>query len=318
MGSSSNDDRAQAVQAARAARADNVREKVGAARLSVVSNTLIVLLKLAVGLWTGSVAILSEAVHSASDLVAAIIALFAVRLSDAPPDPDHPYGHGKFEAVSGAVEALLIVGAGIYIVIEAGRALVSGEAPRELGWAIGVMAATSLANALVARYLFAVARRTDSLALLADAHHLQTDVWTSLGVTGGLIIVRLTGVAWFDPLVALIVAGFIFLTAGRLLRSAFQPLTDAVLPAAEVGAVENVLRGNARVLGFHKLRSRKAGSQRHIDVHIQVEDDMSLRDAHQLTEELEDQMRDVLPNVEVMIHTEPYEEERRHHEEVPH
>jgi len=318
MGSSSNDDRAQAVQAARAARADNVREKVGAARLSVVSNTLIVLLKLAVGLWTGSVAILSEAVHSASDLVAAIIALFAVRLSDAPPDPDHPYGHGKFEAVSGAVEALLIVGAGIYIVIEAGQALVSGEAPRELGWAIGVMAATSLANALVARYLFAVARRTDSLALLADAHHLQTDVWTSLGVTGGLIIVRLTGVAWFDPLVALIVAGFIFLTAGRLLRSAFQPLTDAVLPASEVGAVENVLRGNARVLGFHKLRSRKAGSQRHIDVHIQVEDDMSLRDAHQLTEELEDQMRDVLPNVEVMIHTEPYEEERRHHEEVPH
>ena len=295
-----------------------VAEKVGAARLSVVSNTLLTLLKLGVGLWTGSVAILGEAVHSASDLVASLIALFAVRASDAPPDEMHPFGHGKFESVSGALEALLIFGAGAYIVFEAARALVEGTSPHGLGWGMAVMALSAVVNTLIARHLFAVARRTDSLALEADAHHLSIDVWTSLGVVAGLLLVRLTGLPVFDPLAALVIAGFIFRTAYRLTREALLPLTDSVLPPAEVRAVEDVFKEDRRVLGYHKLRTRKSGSQRHIDVHIQVDDDMSLRAAHALTEELEDQVRDALPNAHVTIHTEPYEEERRHQEEVPH
>ncbi len=293
-------------------------EKMGAARLSVVSNTLITLLKLVVGVWTGSVAILSEAVHSATDLLAALIAFFAVRVSDTPPDPQHPYGHGKLESVSGAAEALLIFGAGIYIIVAAVQALVGGHETRSLGWGIGVMAATAVANTLVARHLFAVARRTDSLALLADAHHLSVDVWTSLGVMAGLAAVKLTGIAVFDPLAALVVAVFVLRTAWGLTHDALHPLVDAVLPEDEVRAVEQILTHDTRVLSFHKLRTRKSGSQRHIDVHIQVNDDLSLRDAHALTEELEDRMRETLPNVEVVIHTEPYEEERRHHEEIPH
>ena len=293
-------------------------EKTRAARLSVVSNTLITALKLAVGIWSGSVAILSEAVHSATDLLAALIAYFAVRVSDAPPDPQHPYGHGKLESVSGAAEALLIFGAGIYIIVEAVQALTAGHEPRALGWGIAVMATTAIANTLVARHLFTVARRTDSLALLADAHHLSVDVWTSLGVIAGLAAVKLTGRAIFDPLVALVVAVFILRTAWGLTQEALHPLVDAMLPEDEVRAVEEVLKEDTRVLSFHKLRTRKSGSHRHIDVHIQVDDDLSLRDAHALTEELEDRMRETLPNVEVVIHTEPYEEERRHHEEIPH
>jgi cation diffusion facilitator family transporter len=163
-----------------------------------------------------------------------------------------------------------------------------------------------------------VARRTDSLALLADAHHLSVDVWTSLGVVAGLAAVRLTGQAFFDPVVALVIALFIIRTAWGLTRDALAPLIDSVLPEAEVRAVENVMKADARVLGFHKLRTRKSGSQRHVDVHIQVDDELTLREAHALTEELEDRVRDVLPNAHVMIHTEPYEEERRHHQETPH
>ena len=144
------------------------------------------------------------------------------------------------------------------------------------------------------------------------------DIWTSLGVVVGLTLVRLTGIALFDPLVALVVAAMVFRTAWRLTVEALHPLIDAVLPTGELQAVEKVLNDDARVLSFHKLRTRKSGSQRHVDVHIQVDDDMSLRDAHRLTEDLEDRLRAALPNVEAIIHTEPYEEERRHHEEVPH
>lgn len=293
-------------------------EKIGAARLSVASNLVLVLLKLGIGIWTGSVSILSEAVHSLTDLVAALIAFFAVRASDAPPDADHPYGHGKLESVSGAIEALLIFGAGVYIVIEAARALVDRHEPQGLGWGIAVMAVSAVVNVLVSRYLFRVARRTDSLALQADAEHLRVDVWTSVGVMAGLAAVKWTGLGIFDPLVALLVAALIFRTAWRLTGEALHPLVDAVLPDAEVRAVEQVFTGDVRVLGFHKLRTRKSGSHRHVDVHIQVDDDMSLRDAHQLTEELEDRLRAVLPNMHPIIHTEPFEEERRHHQDVPH
>jgi cation diffusion facilitator family transporter len=293
-------------------------DKVVAARLSVVSNTLLTLLKLAVGLWTGSVAILSEAVHSATDLVAALIALFAVRASDVPPDDQHPYGHGKLESLSGAVESLLIFAAGGYIVFEAAHVLVAGSAPRDLGWGIAVMAFSAAVNTVVARRLFVVARREDSLALLADAHHLSIDVWTSLGVVAGLALVHVTGLPFFDPLVALVIAAFIFRMAWHLTREAVAPLVDSVLPDDEVRAVEDVMRGDDRVLGFHKLRTRKSGSQRHVDVHIQVDDDLSLREAHALTEDLEDRVRAALPNAHVMIHTEPYEEERQHHAQIPH
>lgn len=293
-------------------------EKIDAARLSVFSNTFLVALKLGVGLTIGSVAVLSEAVHSATDLIAALIAYFAIRASTAPPDETHPYGHGKVESVSSMVEALLVVGAGVYIVFEAIRALQHNEPTPALGWGVAVMVLSAVVNTVVARRLFDVARRADSAALKADAHHLSIDVWTSVGVVVGLGLVALTGWHWLDPLVGIMVAVFIFLTGWQIARGALSPLLDVRLPESELKAIVAVLDDDPRILSWHKLRTRKAGAQRHIDVHIQVDDGLSLRDAHELTEELEDQMRDTLPNVEVMIHTEPFEEEQRHHEETPH
>ncbi len=293
-------------------------EKIAAAKLSVLSNTFLVVLKLTVGLMIGSVAVISEAVHSATDLIAALIAYFAVRASTAPPDEKHPYGHGKVESVSSMAEALLVVAAGVYIVIEAVQALQQDQHKPALGWGIAVMALSAVINTVVARRLFSVARRADSAALEADAHHLSIDVWTSLGVVIGLGLVALTGWRWLDPLVGILVAVFIFLTGWQIASRALLPLLDVRLPESELRAITAVLDDDPRILSWHKLRTRKSGAQRHIDVHIQVDDGLSLRDAHELTEELEDQMRDTLPNVEVMIHTEPYEEEQRHQQETPH
>lgn len=293
-------------------------EKIKAARLSIISNSVLVCLKLGVGLSIGSVAVISEAIHSATDLVASIIAFFAVRASDAPPDTEHPYGHGKMESVSGVGEALLILLAGGYIIFESVRALLSHRESEHVGWGIGVMVFSALVNIFIARYLFHVARTTDSLALEADAHHLNIDVWTSVGVVVGLALVAITGNHLFDPIVALLVALFILKTGWDILKRAFAPLVDERLPEAEIRRVEEVMINNPDILGWHKLRTRKAGSHRHIDVHIQVDDDMSLRDAHQLTEDLEDDIRAALPNVHVVIHTEPFEEEKRHHQENPH
>ena len=292
-------------------------DKIRAARLSVLSNIALVCLKLGVGLAIGSVAVLSEAAHSATDLLAAVIAFFAVRASDAPPDREHPYGHGKVESVSGVVEALLIAGAGFYIIHEAVQAWAH---PRggAVGWGIVVMALSSGVNTLVARHLLRVARRTDSLALAADAHHLWIDVYTSLAVMVGLALVALTGIRSLESLVAGIVGLFVLKTAWDISREATLPLIDQRLPDDEVARFEATMTADKRILGWHKLRTRKAGSHRHIDVHIQLDDSMTLVEAHRVTEELEDRMRASLPNVHVMIHAEPYEEEKRHHEQIPH
>ena len=288
------------------------REKIKAARFSIFSNTTLTVLKLSVGLITGSVSVLSEAVHSGSDLMASWIAFFSVRQSDLPADDKHPYGHGKVESLSGMAEAFLIFAAAIYIVYEAILKILHHTTPQRLDLGIGVMAVSVAMNFYIARYLFRVAKKTDSLALEADAEHLRTDVYTSLGVLIGLALARLTGYYLLDPIVAILVAMMIFHTAWRLTMSAVESLMDTQLPISDVGAVKEIFEIEPRVLGYHKLRTRKSGSFRYIDAHILLDDKLSLPQAHDLTEEMEDRIRARLPNTEVTLHTEPYEAENRH------
>ncbi|MBC7294455.1 MAG: cation transporter, partial [Thermoleophilia bacterium] len=187
--------------------------KSGAAVLSVLSNSLLILLKVAVGLLTGSVAVLSEAIHSAVDLVAALIALFAVRKSGQAADERHPYGHGKFENISGTIEALLIFLAAAWIIYEAVRKLISPRAVDMPVWGVGVMLVSAIVNIVVSGRLLKVGRETESVALQADAWHLRTDVYTSAGVMVGLLAIWLGSVfapdvdlRWVDPAVAIVVA----------------------------------------------------------------------------------------------------------------
>jgi cation diffusion facilitator family transporter len=287
-------------------------EKVAAARLSIYSNSLLTVLKLVVGALSGSVSVLSEAAHSASDLVASWIAFFSVRMADAPADEQHPYGHGKIESISGMAEAALIFGAAGFIIYEAANKLVHREGPEHVDLGLAAMLVSSIANMLIARHLFQVAKKTDSLALKADAEHLRTDVFTSAGVFVGLALVRFTGHAWIDPVAGLAVALLILKASWRLTREAFDPLLDAKLPDEDRTVVRNVLDEEPRVLGYHKLRTRKSGSYRYVDAHVQLDDDLSLLEAHDITEELEDRIRERLPHTEITLHTEPFRAELRH------
>lgn len=290
------------------------QRKVAAARLSILSNALLVLLKLFVGFWSGSISVLSEAFHSASDLLASGIALMAVRIAEAPPDEEHPYGHGKAESLSGLAEALLIFVAAGYICYEAILKLAtpSHSAHASVNIGIGVMAFSAIVNVLISRHLFKVAKETDSMALHADAEHLRTDVFTSAGVLVGLVLVRITDYAWLDPATALFVALLIFRTTYHLAIKALHLLLDARLPHTEEQAIREILKADGRVMDFHKLRTRKSGAQRYADVHVLIEDQTTLVEAHTIAEELEDKIRAALSAMHVSIHIEPYHAEMEH------
>lgn len=281
--------------------------KQGVAALSIASNSLLVLLKLFVGLAIGSVSVLSEAVHSGIDLLAAVMAFFAVRSSGQPPDDRHHFGHGKVESLSGFVESILIFVAAILIVTEAATKLVEGVHLETVDLGIAVMVVSALANTLVSRQLLKVAKATDSVALEADGWHLTTDVLTSAGVALGLVAVRLTGVSALDPLIAIGVAAFICKAAYDITRRSILDLLDTSLPEEEQSQILAALdQHKGELVGYHRVRSRKAGGQRHVDFHLVVRRDVTVKQSHDLCNHLERHLRSSLgPRASLNIHVEP-------------
>jgi cation diffusion facilitator family transporter len=269
-----------------------------------MSNTLLILLKMAVGLISGSVSIISEAIHSSMDLVAAIIAFLSVRVSDNPPDSRHPYGHGKIENISGVIEALLIFIASIWIIVEALKKLF-GEKTELESIALGsvVMLISAIVNIIVSRRLYKVARATNSVALEADALHLKTDVFTSLGVAVGLGLIIITGINWLDPVIAILVALFIIRESYQLLKKAFTPLLDTAWSINEIEELEGRLNGLE--VNYHDLRTRVAGNYRFIDIHIQIPEDESVGKAHKYCDKIENELKSDYDNLTVTIHVEP-------------
>ena len=289
------------------------RRKRRVALLSVASNSLLVILKLGVGLLIGSVSVISEAVHSAVDLLAAFIAFLAVRTSTKPADEGHPFGHGKVENISGMVEALLIFAAAGLIIVEAVRKLLHPEPLETAGWGVAVMAVSATVNVLVSRRLFTVGRETESVALRADAWHLRTDVYTSFGVSAGLALIWvgswvLPGVSlsWLDPVAALAVAALILKTAYDLTREASRDLLDTSLPPDEGQWIRQEVQAfSPQICGFHRLRTRKAGAHRFVEFHLQVEADMSVEASHDLAEVIAARIEARFPQASVSIHVEP-------------
>ena len=278
--------------------------KVSIARLSILSNTLLIIMKLAIGLISGSVSILSEAIHSSMDLIAAIIAFLSVKVSDNPPDSRHPYGHGKVENISGVIEALLIFIAAVWIIIEAVKKL-SGEKIELDSIALGsiVMFVSAIVNTIVSRRLYKVARETNSVALEADALHLKTDVYTSFGVAVGLGLIMVTGINWLDPIVAIFVALFIIRESYQLMKRAFTPLLDTAWGVDEIDELEKTL--NRMEVSYHDLRTRVAGNYRFIDLHIQIPGEVSVGSAHQYCDKIENELTSNYRNLVVTIHVEP-------------
>jgi cation diffusion facilitator family transporter len=284
-----------------------IRTKTGAAALSIASNSFLIAIKLAAGAITGSIAILTEAVHSTIDLVASVIAFVSVRKADEPADADHPYGHEKVESLAATIEGMLIlVGAGI-IVYEATHRLVEGAEVDALGIGIAVMGFSVVANLAVSAVLSRQARAHDSPALEGDAAHLRTDALTSAGVLAGLGLVEITGAVAFDSITALIVAAAIVVAGIRIIRRSSGVLVDEALPAAEMDRIEAAIAAarTPEVAGYHKLRARRAGSHRYIDLHVQFRSGTSLERAHELAHLMRDAIEAELTQAEVLIHVEP-------------
>lgn len=287
----------------------HARENRRAALLSVASNTGLTVVKLVIGLATGSIAVLSEAANSAGDLVASAIALAGVRAAARPADEDHPYGHEKTENLAALVEGVLILAAGLVVGAEALRRLVSGApAVEDIDLAIAVMAGAAVVNLLVSRRLRTVARRTGSPAIEGDAAHLASDVWTSAGTAAGLVVVAATGWDRGDAVVAILVAAYVVQVGARLVGRAVQVLLDSSLPPEEMALIARVLDDFADRDGvsFHALRGRRAGSKRHVDLHMVVPPETSVRAGHVMTGRVKSAVRQVLPNTDVLIHLEDH------------
>jgi cation diffusion facilitator family transporter len=284
--------------------------KTRAAALSIASNCALIALKLAAGAITGSVAIITEAMHSSIDLIASIVAFVSVRQADKPADADHPYGHDKFENLAAAIEALLIlVGSGVIVYESVRRLSTSHTEVGSLGVGMAVIALSVVANVVVSGVLARRGRETDSPALEGDAAHLRTDAATSAAVLVGLALVQITGQTWLDPVIALVVAVAIVTAGVRLLMRASRVLVDEALPQAELDAVRDAVAefGPRGVCGYHKLRARRAGSRRYVDMHVQFQSGTTLEDAHATAHALQDAIRDRLRGADVLIHLEPEE-----------
>jgi len=281
-----------------------MNKKVSIARLSIVSNSLLIVMKLGAGIISGSVSIISEAIHSSMDLVAAVIAFFSVKVSDTPPDSRHPYGHGKVENISGVIEAILILIAAIWIIIEAVKKLTGQPFELEsIGIGSAVMVISAIVNLFVSRMLYKVAKETNSLALEADALHLKTDVYTSAGVAVGLALIYITKIHWLDPVVAILVALLILKESYTLLRKAFLPLLDEAWNDNEVKDLEKTL--SEMKVNYHGLRTRLAGNYRFVDLHVEIPKDQSVGDAHKYCDMIEESLAKKFDNINVTIHVEP-------------
>jgi cation diffusion facilitator family transporter len=282
-----------------------------AARLSIVSNVLLLVIKLFVGFVSGSVSVVSEAIHSTIDLAAAIMTFFSIRIAQRPADTEHPYGHEKVENISGVIEAVLIFIAAGLIIFESIKKLITHEPIMHLELGVAVMLLSGIINVGASQKLYKVAQKEQSVALEADALHHKTDAYSSFGVGGGLLAIGLLELVfkapwghYLDPLVAIVIAALVLRESWKMLRKAFGPLIDTSLAPAELAAIEESVHRYPNA-SIHSIRTRRAGGKKHIDFHLSVPDGMSVKESHGLCDLIEKDLEKRLSNTSVLIHIEP-------------
>lgn len=287
----------------------NTKSARSYAILSIGAAVLTIVLKFSAYHLTGSVGLLSDALESGVNLVAALVAFWALSFAAKPPDATHAFGHSKAEYFSSGLEGALILLAAVSIGVAAWGHLFHPTRLDELGLGLGLSLAATAVNAGVALVLLRAGRRLRSITLRADAHHLLTDVWTSVGVVLGLLLVKLTGWLVLDPVIALLVAANIVWTGVKLLRETGSGLLDAALPAAEQQIITSVLSSyDSQGIQFHALRTRVAGSRRFVSFHVLVPGEWTVQRGHNLCEEIELAIAKVLLDTHVMTHLEPLED----------
>ena len=281
----------------------------GAAKLSLGVVIGLIVFKVVVGVITGSISVLAQAADSFLDLFAIAITFFAVVAATRPADEEHPFGHGKVENVAAVVQAALIFTAGGLIIFSAIRRIATGATLELTEAGIGIMLVSIVVSVFLSRYLLRVAKTTDSLALEANARNIAADVYSAAGVLVGLIIIRFTGVSIIDPIIALLVSLVIFKSGYDVMKKSFGGLIDVKLPETEENIVKEAIREHiGELVDFHALRTRKAGRQRYIDLHLVMPRNISIEKAHMMCDHLERDIKSKLQHASVMIHVEPCNE----------
>ncbi len=282
----------------------------GAARLSVVVVIGLIVLKVVVGAITGSLSVLAQAVDSFLDLFAVVVTLLAIRIATKPADEEHPFGHGKAENIAAIVQAILIFIAGVSIIYSGVHRILTGATLELTEAGIGVMLVSIVASIFLSRHLLMVSRAADSPALEANARNIAADIYSAAAVLVGLLVVRFTGLNIIDPILAILVALFIFKVAYDVLINSFGDLVDVKLPEAEEDSIKSAITEHfgGEVVNFHALRTRKAGTRRYIDLHLVMPKETSLEEAHQMCDHLEQDIESRLHGTDVTIHVEPCDE----------
>ena len=284
------------------------KEKKIAALTSIFSNSSLIILKVVAGIVSGSIGIISEAIHSCSDLLASFIAFFSISKSSKPADRHHQYGHGKYEDFAGLAEGTLIILASFYIIFEAIKKIIIPN-PETIQVNIGlfVMMVSVMANIFVSKYLFKIAKKSDSVALYADGEHLRTDVYSSLAVFLGLLFVKITGNPIFDPIIAIIVALIIFSAGYKITKSSKDNLLDVSLSPNEVSQIREIIVEffGDEIIELKSLRTRKAGLKKNIEIILIVNKEMKISTAHSICDKIEERIEARLNNTDIAIHLEP-------------
>ena len=278
----------------------------GAARLALGTVIVLITVKVIVAVVTGSIGITAQATDSGLDLIAVAITFFAIRIAVMPADKEHPFGHAKVEGIAAIIQAVLIIGAGSFIAYSAIRRIIDGAAVEMTEAGIGVMLFSMVVSIVLARHLHRVSRTSRSLALEASARNITADIYSAAGVLLAMIIIRFTSLAILDPIIALGVTALIFKSAYDVIRESVRELADARLPEEEEKIlVSTINEHRGQLSGFHAIRTRKAGDQRFIDLHLVMPRNATLEEAHDMCDHLEEDIRKKLPSTSITIHCEP-------------
>ena len=281
------------------------RDKERVIILSIISNASLVVIKIIIGVMSGLVSIIAEALHSANDLAASVIAYFGVKGSLKPPDKDHQYGHGKVEVMTGWIENFLILIIGIGIIYEGVKKFIEKTSPHMIEVGIAVMIVSGIVNWFVSLYLIKKGRELRSVGIEVDGEHLRADVITSLGIAGALIALKITGLWWLDPIAAIFVGVWVIGIFVRLSIKLTRQVIDTGLDEKEIEKIEAIIKSFPDIMTHHKVRTRQSGSTIFIDMHVQVDPHMTVERSHAITKDIELQLRVIYKDVNILVHVEP-------------
>lgn len=284
--------------------------KIRAAAFSISGAFCLAVIKLFVALTSGSMAVMASAVDSLLDILMSGVNFMAIRQAEQPPDECHPFGHGKYETLATFFQALVICGSGGWIIYEASIRLTRGEGLENVDQGIGILAFSAIVSWFIASYLRKVAKQTDSSALEADSLHFRMDIYSNLGLMTGLLLIRWLEISWLDSALSILVASYILHEALQLIKRSMMDMLDQELPMEIQQQIHEIITTHeAPLSGYHGLRTRRAGSLKIMDFHLEVCKEMTVKDAHQIADGLEKKIEKSIPGADVIIHIEPCENE---------